>query len=109
MGDFSSVGVLRLVCVAVLGCGLGVVVLLVAWGWAPAAGAGGERSKAGSVGCRLGAELGKVEIGTGLVADGHGLSQLALRPEAVKDDGVDDDAERLDDDFYDAAHEGPVL
>jgi hypothetical protein len=53
--------------------------------------------------------LGEVEIGTGAVADGHGLAELALGPEAVEDDGVNDDAEGLDDDFNDAADKGPVL
>ena len=57
----------------------------------------------------MGAELGEVEVGAGFVADGHGLAELALGPEAVEDDGVDDDAEGFDDDFDDAADEGPVL
>jgi hypothetical protein len=53
--------------------------------------------------------LREVEIGAGAVAHGHGLAELALGPEAVEDDAVDDNAEELDDDFDDAADEGPVL
>jgi hypothetical protein len=53
--------------------------------------------------------LGEVEIRTGAVAHGHGLAELALGPEAIEDDAVDDDAEELDDDFDDAADECPVL
>jgi len=109
LGDLTCVGVLCLVRVSILGRRLWVVVMLVAWRWSPAARAWGERSKARSVGCRLGAKLSEVEVGTGLVTHGHGLSELALRPEAVKDDGIDDDAKRLDDDFDDAADKRPVL
>lgn len=109
LGYFAGVGVLHLVGVTVLSGRLWVVVLSVPGRWSPAAGTGREWSKAGSVGCRLGAELGKVEVGTSLVAHGHGLSELAFGPEAVEDDGVDDDAERLNDNFDDAADKGPVL
>lgn len=109
LGDFARVGVLDFVAFAVLRRGLGVVVLGVAWGRTPAAGAGGKGTEAGGVGGGLGAELGEVEVGSGLVAHGHGLPELALGPEAVEDDGVDDDAEGFDYDFDDAADEGPVL
>jgi hypothetical protein len=51
----------------------------------------------------LGAQLGEVQIGAGLVADGHGLPELPLGPEAVEDDAVDGDAEDFDDDFDDTA------
>ena len=57
----------------------------------------------------LRAELGEVQVGTGLVADSHGLPELPLRPEAVEDDAVDDDAEDLHDDLDDAADKRPVL
>jgi hypothetical protein len=53
--------------------------------------------------------LGKVEVGAGLVADGHGLPQLPLGPESVEDDAVYDDTESFDDDFNDAADKGPIL
>lgn len=109
MGDFASVGVLHLIGGAVLCSRLGVDVGWVAWGRAPAARARGERAESRRVGCGLRAELGEVEIGAGLVTHGHGLAELALGPEAVEDDGVDDDAERLYDDFNDAADKGPVL
>ena len=55
------------------------------------------------------AKLGKVEIRAGAVAHGHGLAELALRPETVKDDAVDGDDKNLDYDFDDAANERPVL
>jgi hypothetical protein len=57
----------------------------------------------------LGAELGEVQVRAGAVAHGHGLAELALGPEAVEDDAVNDDAEKLDDDFDDAADKCPVL
>jgi hypothetical protein len=47
----------------------------------------------------------EINIGAGFVADGHGLPELALGPEAVEDDGVDDDAEGFHDYFDDAAYE----
>lgn len=109
LSDFARVRVLNFIAFAVLGGGLRVVVLGVTWWWFPAARARGERTEARRVGCRLGAELGEVEIGASLVADGHGLSELALGPETVEDDCVDDDAEGFDDDFDDAADERPVL
>lgn len=67
------------------------------------------RAEAGSVGRRLRAKLGEVQIGAGAVADGHGPPELALRPEAIEDNAVDDDCQRLDHDLDDAADKGPVL
>ena len=61
---------------AVLGGGVRVDVVRVAgWGF-PAAVARGEGPghETGSVGGGLGAELGEVEVGAGLVAQGHGLA-----------------------------------
>jgi hypothetical protein len=109
LGDFARVGILHLVGFTIFSGRLWVVVLRVVLGWSPAAGAWGERSEAGSVGCRLGAELSKIEVGTSLVSHGHGLAELALGPEAVEDDGVDDDAECFNDDFDDTADKRPVL
>lgn len=51
----------------------------------------------------------EIEIGAGLVADGHGLSELPLGPESVEDDAIDDDAEHFDYDFDDAADKRPIL
>lgn len=93
----------------VLGGRVGIDIGWMAWWRAPAAGAGREGTEARSVGSGLRAQLSKVEVGTGAVADSHGLAELALRPESVEDDGVDDDAEGLDDDFDNAAYERPVL
>jgi hypothetical protein len=109
LGDFACVGVLHLLGFTILSGRLWVIVLRVVCGWSPAARAWGERSKAGSVGCRLGAELSKVDVGTSLVTHGHRFAELALGPEAVEDDGVDDDAERFDNDFDDTADKRPVL
>lgn len=109
MRDLAGIGVLDFIALTVLGGGLRVVVLRVSWGRAPAAGAGGEGAESWGVGCGLGAELGEVEVGAGLVAVGHGLSELSLGPEAEEDDGVDGDDEDFNDDFDDAADEGPVL
>jgi hypothetical protein len=53
--------------------------------------------------------LGEVEIGAGAVTDGHGLPELALGPEAVEDDAVNDHAKDFDNDLDDAADECPVL
>ena len=69
----------------------------------------GAGLEAGSVGRRLGAQLGQVQVGAGLVAQVHALVQLALGPEAVEDDAVDGDGDDLDDDLDDDADEGPVL
>jgi len=74
----------------------------------PAAIARGERSAWG-IWSGLGAKLSKVEIGAGLVADSHGLAELALGVEAVEDDAVNCDCEDFDYHFDDAADEGPVL
>jgi len=81
----------------------------VAWWWAPAAGARRHGAESRRVGCGLRAQLSEVEIGAGAVADGHGLSELPLGPEAVEDDGVDDDAQRLNNDLDNAADQRPVL
>jgi hypothetical protein len=51
----------------------------------------------------------EVEIGSGAVADGHGLAKLALGVEAVKDDAVNDDGKNLDNYFNNAADKGPIL
>lgn len=64
---------------------------------------------AGSVWRRLATELGEVEVGSSLVAVGHALSELALRPVAVEDDAINCNGDDLDDDFDDAADESPVL
>ena len=109
LSNFASVRVLNLIALAVLSGGLRVVVLLVTWRWPPASRAGRKRTESRCVWCRLGAELSEVEIRASLVADGHGLSELALGPETVKDDSVNDDAERFNNDFYDAADERPIL
>jgi hypothetical protein len=53
--------------------------------------------------------LSKIEIGTGVVAHGHGPAKLALRPEAVDDNAVDGDDQGLDYDLDDAADKSPVL
>lgn len=89
LSNLASVGVLDLVALASLSGRVRVNVHWVTWRWAPAAGAGRHGTKARGVGCGLRAKLGEVEIGTGTVAHGHGLAELALRPEAVEDDAVD--------------------
>lgn len=107
LGDWASV--LDLLTLAVLSGAERVNVLRVAWRWAPSAGARRHGAEARSIGCRLRAKLGEVKIGAGLVSDSHRLSELPLGPESVKDDAVDDDAERLNDDLDDAAYECPIL
>lgn len=109
LDDLADRGVLHLVALAGFGGRVRVHVHWVAWRWAPAARARRERTEAGSVGSRLRAELSEVEIRSGTVTLGHGLPELALRPEAVEDDAVDDDAEKLDNDLDDAAHKSPIL
>jgi hypothetical protein len=47
--------------------------------------------------------LSEVEIRAGTVTHGHGLPELALGPEAVEDDAVDDDAKNFDNDLDNAA------
>ena len=49
---------------------------------------GRHGAEAGSVRCRLGAELGEVEVGTGLISHVHGLPQALLRVISVEDDTV---------------------
>lgn len=66
-------------------------------------------SKTRGIGSGLTAELGEVEIRAGLVPDIHALSELALAPESIKDDGVDGNGDCLDHDFDDAADECPIL
>jgi len=107
--DLASVCILDFVCLTVLGSGLRVDVGRVTWRWSPAAGAWGERAKSRSVGCRLRAQLSKVEIGAGLVTHSHRLPELALGPETIEDDSVDDDAEGFDHDLDNATDQSPVL
>lgn len=75
----------------------------------PATISGAVGHEAGRVGCRLCAQLGEVEIAACAVAVRHGLSELALRPEAVEDDGVDGDGDGLDHDLDDGAQQAPIL
>ena len=100
---------MHLVALASLGGRVRVNVHWVAWRWSPAAGAWGQGTEARGVGCGLRAELSEVEIGSSTVALSHGLPELALRPEAVEDDAVNDHAKKLDNDLDDAAHKSPVL
>lgn len=74
-------------------------------------GAVGRRhwAEAGGVGGGLGAELGEVEVGAGFVAVVHCLAELALGVVAVEDDTVDGNGDSLDDNFDDAADDGPRL
>lgn len=67
---------------------------------------GGE---AGSVGSRLAAELGEVEVGSGAVSHIHGLEQTSLGVVTVEDDAVEENAEDLDHHLNDDADHGPVL
>jgi len=87
------------------------VVTVEALRWTPAAVARGKETigEARGVGCGLHLELGEVEIRAGAVAGGHGLSQTALGVVAVECDAVDGDSDDFDDDFYNAADQGPVL
>jgi hypothetical protein len=113
--QLEGCGLLECACCCVLDTLLGVVgirgvwVVGMAWWRAPSAIARREWAKAGSVWCGLRAELSKIEIGSSTVTDGHGLAQTTLGVVAVKDDTVDGDGQRLDDDFNDAADESPVL
>lgn len=65
--------------------------------------------EAGSVGSRLGSQLGKVQVGTGTVSHVHRLHETAFGVESVEDDAVERDTDDLDDHFDDDADEGPVL
>jgi hypothetical protein len=47
------------------------------------------RTETGSVGSRLAAELGKIEIGSGTVSHVHGLEKASLGVVAVEDDAVE--------------------
>ena len=109
LGDLTCICVLHLVVLAVFSRGMRIDVHWVAWWWAPSAGARRHGTETGCVGCGLRSQLGKVEIRTGAVTDGHGLAELALRPKAIEDDTVDGDDKNLDDDFDDAADKSPVL
>jgi hypothetical protein len=53
--------------------------------------------------------LSKVEVRSGAITLSHGLPELALGPESVEDNAVDDDAEELDNDLDNAADKCPVL
>jgi len=66
-------------------------------------------TETGGVGSGLGAELGEIEIGSGLVAHVHGLVKLALGPVAVENNAVEGDANNLDHKLDDNADQGPVL
>ena len=57
----------------------------------------------------MGAELSKIKIGASLVTNVHALSELALAPKSIEDDGIDGDRDSLDDDFDDAANKRPLL
>jgi hypothetical protein len=57
----------------------------------------------------LGAQLGEVEVGARFIAVVHCLAELALGVVAVEDDAVDGDGDGLDNDFDDAADDGPGL
>jgi hypothetical protein len=46
-------------------------------------------TETGSVGSRLAAELGKIEIGSGTVSHVHGLEKASLGVVAVEDDAVE--------------------
>jgi len=83
---------------AVLGDGVGVVQRR-----------GARALEARGVGRGLGAELGEVEVGTGAVAEVHGLVEAALGVEAVEDDAVDGDGDDLDHDLDNGADQRPVL
>lgn len=109
LDNLAHIGVLHLVALACFSSRVRVNVHWVAWRWAPAARARRKGTEAGSVGSRLRAQLSKVEIRSGTVTLGHGLPKLALGPETVEDDAVDDDAEKLNNDLDDAAHKSPVL
>ena len=60
-----------------------------------------------SVWCGLRAQLSEVKIRASLVADVHGLAQLALGVVTIKDNSVDGDGDGLDNNLNDAANEGP--
>lgn len=111
LGEATRVlGAIGALGVAVFGSGQRVDVARVTNGGLPAiTRSERRRAEAGSVGRRLRAKLGEVQIGAGAVADGHGPPELAFRPEAVEDNAVDDDCQRLDHDLDDAADKGPVL
>jgi hypothetical protein len=109
LNNLADGGVLYFVALACFSGRVRVNVHWVAWRWAPAAGARREGTESGSVGCRLRAQLSKVEIRSSTVTLSHGLPELALGPESVEDDAVDDDAKEFDNDLDDAAHESPVL
>jgi hypothetical protein len=107
--NLANRGVLHLVALARLSGRVRVDVHGMTRRWAPAAGAGREWAKSGSVGCGLRAQLSKVEVGSSTVTLGHGLPELALGPEAVEDDAVDDDTEKFDNNLDNAADKCPVL
>lgn len=64
----------------------------------------GEGTKAGSVRCGLGAELGQVKIGTRAVADVHGFAEALLGVISVEDNAVEDDGYAFEDHFNQAAN-----
>lgn len=68
-----------------------------------------SEAEAGCVGGGLGAYLGEVEFGTGLVTVVHGFGETAFGDKAVEDDGVDEDDDDFEDDFDDGADQAPVL
>lgn len=53
------------------------------------------------------AQLSEVKIRASLVADVHGLAELALGVVTVKDNSIDGDGDGLDNNLNDAANEGP--
>jgi hypothetical protein len=107
--NLADLGVLYLVALACLGGRMRVDVHGVTWRRAPAAGARRQRTESRSVGCGLRAQLSKVEVRSGAITLSHGLPELALGPESVEDNAVDDDAEELDNDLDNAADKCPVL
>ncbi len=69
----------------------------------------GHGAEAGGVGCRLRAELGEIEVGTGAVTNVHRLAEALLGVVSIEDDGVEDDSNALEDNFDDATDKCPVL
>lgn len=53
--------------------------------------------------------MGEVEVGAGFIAVVHCLAELTLGVVAVEDDTVDGNCDSLDNDFNDAADNGPGL
>lgn len=67
------------------------------------------RLETGGVRCRLGLQLGEVEVATCFVADIHGFMEAALGVVAVEDDGVDGNGDDFDKDLDESADQGPML